>query len=100
MAERILHFRARCSLWKKCGTNCRSSPDWNDRNAEAGPDGAGDHARAGGTFLTGVRVKKTAGSDIYAGASIDQVAAQQIGHLTSLPIARIDLRRGAQVREL
>jgi hypothetical protein len=53
-----------------------------DLNANPGPDGAGDHARAGGTFLTGVRIKKTAGSDIYAGASIDQVVAQQIGHLT------------------
>ena len=56
-----------------------------DRNAEPGPDGAGDHARAGGTFLTGVRVKKTAGSDIYAGASIDQVVAAQIGHVTRFP---------------
>lgn len=48
-------------------------------NANAGNDGAGDHARANGTFLTGVRVKKTAGSDIYAGVSIDQIAAQRIG---------------------
>ncbi|MEO5917563.1 MAG: DUF1552 domain-containing protein [Luteolibacter sp.] len=51
-------------------------------NAEAGPDGAGDHARANGTFLTGVRVKKTAGSDIRAGVSVDQIAANQIGGLT------------------
>jgi len=54
----------------------------NDICAEAGPDGAGDHARASGTFLTGVRIKKTAGSDIRAGVSIDQVVANQIGHLT------------------
>ncbi|HYE32974.1 MAG TPA: DUF1552 domain-containing protein [Methylomirabilota bacterium] len=53
-----------------------------DLNADPGPDGAGDHARAGGTFLTGVRIKKTAGSDIYAGTSIDQIVANQIGHLT------------------
>ncbi len=52
------------------------------RNAEAGPDGAGDHARANGTFLTGVRVKKTAGSDIRAGISVDQIAANHIGGLT------------------
>jgi len=51
-------------------------------NATPGPDGAGDHARASGTFLTGVRVKKTAGADIHAGISIDQVTANQIGHLT------------------
>lgn len=54
-------------------------------NATPGPDGAGDHARASGTFLTGVRVKKTAGSDIHAGISIDQLAAAQIGHLTRFP---------------
>jgi hypothetical protein len=54
-------------------------------NATPGPDGAGDHARASGTFLTGVRVKKTAGADIHAGVSIDQVAANQIGHLTRFP---------------
>jgi hypothetical protein len=53
--------------------------------AYPGPDGPGDHARASGTFLTGVRVKKTAGADIHAGVSIDQVAAQQIGHLTRFP---------------
>ncbi len=54
-------------------------------NATPGPDGAGDHARANGTFLTGVRVKKTAGADIHAGVSIDQVVAGQIGHLTRFP---------------
>lgn len=54
-------------------------------NATPGPDGAGDHARASGTFLTGVRVKKTAGADIHAGISIDQVAANQVGHLTRFP---------------
>src|SRR5688572_30149943 len=55
------------------------------KNATPGPDGAGDHARASGSFLTGVRVKKTAGADILAGASIDQVMANQIGHLTRFP---------------
>ena len=54
-------------------------------NATAGPDGAGDHARASGTFLTGVRVRKTAGADIKAGVSIDQLVAQQVGHLTRFP---------------
>ncbi len=54
-------------------------------NATPGPDGAGDHARASGSFLTGVRVKKTAGSDIRAGISIDQVVANSIGHLTRFP---------------
>jgi hypothetical protein len=55
------------------------------KNATPGPDGAGDHARASGSFLTGVRVKKTAGADIHAGISVDQLAAQQVGHLTRFP---------------
>lgn len=53
-------------------------------NATAGPDGAGDHARANGTFLTGVRMKKSA-TNIRAGISIDQVIAREVGHLTRLP---------------
>ncbi len=56
-----------------------------NHNAEAGADGAGDHARANGTFLTGVRVRKTAGADIHAGVSIDQVAAGKMGYLTRFP---------------
>ncbi|MBM3837773.1 MAG: DUF1552 domain-containing protein [Verrucomicrobia bacterium] len=55
------------------------------KGATPGPDGPGDHARASGSFLTGVRVKKTAGADIHANISIDQVAANQIGHLTRFP---------------
>ncbi len=47
-------------------------------------DGAGDHARATATFLTGCRAKKTAGSDIRVGQSVDQIAADQIGHKTRL----------------
>jgi len=53
-------------------------------NATAGPDGGGDHARANGTFLTGVRMKKSA-TEVRAGISIDQVMAREIGHLTRLP---------------
>lgn len=41
--------------------------------------------RASSTFLTGVRIKKTSGADIRAGVSIDQLAAQRIGHLTRFP---------------
>jgi hypothetical protein len=50
-------------------------------NATAGTDGGGDHARANGTFLTGVRMKKSA-TDVRAGISIDQVMAREIGPLT------------------
>jgi len=56
-----------------------------DISANPGADGGGDHARAGGTFLTGVRIKKTSGSDIHSGISIDQVVAGQIGNQTRFP---------------
>ena len=55
------------------------------QHATAGRDGAGDHARASATFLTGARARKTAGSDIHVGVSVDQVAAQKVGHLTRFP---------------
>lgn len=54
-------------------------------NGFAGPDGAGDHARAGATFLTGARPRKTAGSDIRLGISADQMAANYLGGETRLP---------------
>jgi len=66
-------------------------------NATAGSDGAGDHARANASLLTGCRAKKTAGSDIHLGPSIDQVAAQHIGHLSRFPSLELtcDTERGA-----
>ncbi|MEI6463252.1 MAG: DUF1552 domain-containing protein [Verrucomicrobiota bacterium] len=53
-------------------------------NARGGTDGAGDHARGNGVFLTGVRINKSA-TDVRAGISIDQVIAKEIGHLTRFP---------------
>jgi len=48
-------------------------------------DGAGDHARASATYLTGCQARKTAGKDIKVGISVDQVAAEKIGEQTRLP---------------
>jgi hypothetical protein len=48
-------------------------------------DGGGDHARASAAFLTGVHPRKTAGADIKAGISADQIAANKIGIETRLP---------------
>ena len=45
-------------------------------------DGAGDHARAGASWLTGVHPKKTEGADLHAGISADQVAALAFGKET------------------
>lgn len=48
----------------------------------ANDDGAGDHARSASVFLTGSQPRKTAGESIRVGVSVDQVAAQNVGHLT------------------
>jgi Protein of unknown function (DUF1552) len=45
-------------------------------------DGAGDHARAGATWLTGVHPKKTEGADIRSGVSADQIAAREFSKST------------------
>lgn len=57
----------------------------NHENATPGSDGGGDHARSTAVYLTGVRPKKTGGSDIHNGVSIDQVIARHVGRSTQLP---------------
>jgi hypothetical protein len=57
-------------------------------------DGAGDHARASATFLTGCQARKTNGADIKVGVSVDQLAAAQIGHQTRLPSLELGCDRG------
>lgn len=59
-------------------------------------DGGGDHARSLACFLTGRHPLKTDGANIRAGVSVDQVAAQQIGHMTRLPSLELGCDRGAQ----
>jgi hypothetical protein len=58
-------------------------------------DGPGDHARALAAFLTGCQPRKTDGTDIKAGVSVDQVAAARIGDNTRLPSLEIGCDRGA-----
>ena len=50
--------------------------------ARANGDGAGDHARASAAFLTGTQARKTAGANMHAGVSVDQVAAARLGDRT------------------
>ncbi|MFP6581700.1 MAG: DUF1552 domain-containing protein [Candidatus Hydrogenedentota bacterium] len=63
-------------------------------NGRALGDGAGDHARAGASFLTGVHPKKTSGVDIQLAISVDQVAAEIVGHETRLPSLEMTLENG------
>ena len=60
-------------------------------NGRALGDGAGDHARAGATWLTGVHPKRTEGADITAGISADQIAAGELGKVTQLSSLEIGL---------
>jgi len=63
--------------------------------ARANGDGGGDHARALAAFLTGVQPRKTDGTDIRAGVSVDQVAAGRIGDQTRLPSLEIGTEAGS-----
>ncbi len=58
-------------------------------------DGGGDHARALAAFLTGAQPRKTDGTNIRAGVSVDQVAASRIGHATRLSSLEIGAEHGA-----
>lgn len=47
-------------------------------------DGAGDHGRCCGSYLTGIQVKKSV-TDIRAGVSFDQIIAGELGGKTRFP---------------
>jgi hypothetical protein len=61
-----------------------------DYNANALGDGGGDHARASASFLTGAHPRET-GSDIRAGVSADQLAAEVLGRQTRLASLELGL---------
>lgn len=63
--------------------------------ARAHGDGGGDHARALAAFLTGAQPRKTDGTDIRAGVSVDQVAASRVGDQTRLASLEIGCEPGA-----
>ena len=57
-------------------------------NGRALGDGAGDHAREGATWLTGVHPKKTEGVGIHAGISADQTRRAGTGQEHATGFAR------------
>jgi hypothetical protein len=59
-------------------------------------DGPGDHARAGGAFLTCAHPKKTGGAEIQAGTSVDQVAASVLGEGVPFPSIELGTEPSAQ----
>ena len=64
--------------------------------ARANGDGGGDHARASATFLTGCQARKTDGSDIRVGVSVDQVAARKLAGQTRFGSIEIGCDKGQQ----
>jgi len=58
-------------------------------------DGAGDHGRCCGSYLTGIQVKKST-TDIKAGVSMDQLIANQIGKQTRFPSLELGLEDARQ----
>ena len=62
--------------------------------ARANGDGGGDHARAMAAYLTGAQPRKTSGTDIHAGISVDQAAAPHIGDQTRIPSLELGIEPG------
>jgi hypothetical protein len=58
-------------------------------------DGAGDHGRCCGAYLTGVQPRKTL-VDIKAGISFDQIVANQIGSQTRFPSLELGMEDARQ----
>ena len=58
-----------------------------------GKDGAGDHARANATFLTGARPLRTSGANLKVGISADQLAARFLAAETRLPSLELTCER-------
>jgi hypothetical protein len=52
---------------------------------------AGDHPRACTSWLTGTHPKMTAGADLHAGVSVDQLAAREFGKETQLASLEVSL---------
>lgn len=59
--------------------------------AGLGYEVAGDHPRACTAWLTGSHAKMTAGADLRAGVSIDQIAAREFGKETQLASLEVSL---------
>jgi hypothetical protein len=59
--------------------------------------GGGDHARSAGTFLTCVPYKLTAGADVFAAVSMDQLAAQELGKATEIASLELGIESNAML---
>ena len=60
-------------------------------SADRQNDGAGDHSRATGVYLSGCHAKRTQGADLHLGITADQIAANSLGKDNLLPSLEISL---------
>ncbi len=68
-----------------------------DNNGNSLGDGSGDHARAASSYLTGVHPRKTEGSDIRCGISMDQIAANHMAPTVRVPSLEITCEDSRQL---
>ena len=68
-----------------------------NRGALSHDEGGGVHSRAHGSWLNGVRPKRTEGADITVGKTIDQYAADTLGADTPLRSLELTTESGFQV---
>lgn len=66
---------------------------FDQKNGNPGREGAGDHARANATFLTGARPLRTSGANITVGISADQLAANFLSRETRLSSLELTCER-------
>ena len=59
--------------------------------------GGGDHARSAGTFLTCTPYKITAGADVFAAVSMDQIAARELSTETQLASLELGIESNAML---
>src|ERR1700730_10037763 len=69
----------------------------NQQAAGLGFEVAGDHPRACTAWLTGSHAKMTAGADLHAGVSVDQIAAKEFGKETQLGSLEVSLENSEVV---
>src|SRR5207248_3571659 len=51
----------------------------------------GTHATSNASFLSAAKAKRTESTDYHLGTTVDQIAAQQIGHETQLPSLELSM---------
>ena len=62
-----------------------TNTDLENARARTSNEEGADHTRSSAVYLTAAHPKKTEGHDIRAGVSMDQIAAENIGHHTRFP---------------